>query len=142
MPRFTVTLEAGRYLDQAVRPFADAVGAGSAYDVFRNAIIKSGPADPIGLVPESRSFSFDIDLPQLPELGAPAPAPGGGLQPIDPNRVLDELAKAIRDAERVLAGENMTMMTADVEVDLTVAIGGVAGGQARLKLHIGPVPQG
>jgi hypothetical protein len=142
MPRVTITMEAGRFLDLVVKPFTSAIGAGAAYDVFRNTVIQSSPTDPIGVVPESRSFSCEIDLPQLPGGGTTPPLAGGALQPIKPGLVLDELAKAIRDAERVLAGENMTMMTADVEVDLTVAIGGVAGGEARLKLHIGPVPQG
>lgn len=145
MPKLIVTIEAGKFLDQVVRPFADAVGAGTPYAVFRDAVIKSNPNNPLepGLVPANRTLTFDIELPQLPTppVGSTS-SPTPGLQPIDPKTVLDEIAKAIRDAERVLADENLALMTADVEVDLTVAVGGLAGGQAKLRLHIGPVPQG
>ncbi|MGE3959413.1 MAG: hypothetical protein AB7H96_22050 [Vicinamibacterales bacterium] len=136
MARVQITIDAGRYLDQVVRPFAEAAGAGTAFGVFRNAVIRSGPSDPVGVVPENQSVSFEIDLPQLP--AATPGAAGPSLQPIDPKQVLEELSKAIRDARRVLGQEQMTLMSADVEVELTVAVGSVAGGQAKVRLHIGP----
>jgi hypothetical protein len=146
MPK--ITIKPGEWLDNTAKPLVQEVGnafplvAGTvdhAYDAFRTTVVGAAGG-------ESREFNVDVHLPQLPGPPVPDGTPGvpstPALPPVDPKRVLEELAKAIRDAERILTSEHMMTMSADIDVTLVVDIGGVAGGQANLKLHIGPVPQG
>jgi hypothetical protein len=69
--------------------------------------------------------------------GMPATAP---LQPIDPVKALEDIAKAVRQAERTLLGENLSIHNASIDVSLLVDVGNVAGASANLNLKIGPVP--
>lgn len=90
--------------------------------------------------------TIEVDLPEVslppppsPGSGTPATAPLS-LQPIDPVKALEDIAKAIRQAEQTLLGENLSIHNASVDVSLVVTVGNVAGASANFNLKIGPVP--
>ncbi len=64
----------------------------------------------------------------------------GGLISVDPVEPLRQLAKAINAAESLLNEEHLVIASADVQVDLNVAVGGLAGARAVVKFGIQPKP--
>ncbi len=119
-------------MGERVRPVANLVpGGGLAYDTFMFAM--------------NGALDVDIFLP-IPTLPTPGLADGGvpaisvpAVNPIDPTKALGAIAKAIKEAETTLLGENLAIHNASVDVELTVDVGGVAGASAKFNLQIGPV---
>lgn len=133
-----VQINLKRFLDQHVKPVAASVVTPqlgpipevpvgeNAYNAFMAVI--GGALD--------RNFSIDVPVPAGPG-GAPAlPV----VTPIDPARVLNDIAKAIKQAETTLLDENLSIRNASVDVELTVAVAGAAGATAKFNLEIGPAP--
>jgi len=119
-----VKINAKDFLDTHVKPIADGLPLGAgAYGTLMNLIG--------GLIDRD----FEVDVPGLP--GAPAVPP---VTPIDPAKALGDIAKAIKEAEKTLLGENLSIRTASVDVELTVAVAGAAGATAKFNLEIGPAP--
>jgi hypothetical protein len=119
-----VKINAKDFLDTHVKPIADGLPLGAAaYGTLMNLIG--------GLIDRD----FEVDAPGLP--GAPAVPP---VTPIDPAKALGDIAKAIKEAEKTLLGENLSIRTASVDVELTVAVAGAAGATAKFNLEIGPAP--
>jgi hypothetical protein len=83
----------------------------------------------------------EVRIP-LPDPAAAAKAVGDALSPMDPSKVLLEVARAVSDAEKTLNGQNLAVLQGKVNVQLLVKIGDAAGGQANFDLAIGPTPQG
>ncbi|MFZ4689790.1 MAG: hypothetical protein ACOYLS_11180 [Polymorphobacter sp.] len=112
------------FLDDHVKPVAKAIPVVGepAYNAFMGVV--GGVLD--------KDFEIDVPVPSLP--AAPA------VNPIDPARALGDIAKAIRQAEQTLLGENLSIRTASVDVELTVAVAGAAGATAKFNLEIGPTP--
>lgn len=139
-----VKINLKEFMDSHVRPLAKAADDAippplprpnvPAYNALMSLL--GGPLD----------TTIEVDLPEvsLP----PPPSPGSGapatsplpLQPIDPVKALEDIAKAVRQAERTLLGENLSIHNASVDVNLLVNVGNVAGASANLNLKIGPVP--
>ena len=71
-----------------------------------------------------------------PANGAAAPAPV--LAPINPVDALRQLAEAISEAERTLNKENLVVATGDLDIELNVDVGGIAGAHAKFTLHVAP----
>lgn len=80
-------------------------------------------------------------LPPLPTGSGNAP-PGLPLPPVDPVLALQQLADAISRAEKTLNQENLLIASGDLNVDLSVDVGGVAGAHAQVNLRIEPKPYG
>jgi hypothetical protein len=143
MAKVKINLKA--FMDAHVRPLANAADDAipqplprpnvAAYDALMSLL--GGPLD----------TTIEVDLPEV-SLPPPPPSPGSGtavtaplpLQPIDPVKALEDIAKAVRQAERTLLGENLSIHNASVDVNLLVNVGNVAGASANLNLKIGPVP--
>lgn len=133
MPQIEIT--PGEFLDTYVKPMADTVGAGGLpYSGFKAAVG--------GLVDLDEEIGFDIPnpFPAPPggDSGSVAPAPS--LEPIDPAAVMKSIARAMREAEKLLNVENLAIGRASAEVSLVVSVGGIAGATTTLKLDIGPSP--
>lgn len=129
-----VKINAKDFLDTHLKPIAANIPLGSAaYD----ALMSLKPPLPRN----ARSFGelidkdFEVEVPGLPS--APAVPP---VTPIDPTKALGDIAKAIKEAEKTLLGENLSIRTASVDVELTVAVAGAAGATAKFNLEIGPAP--
>ena len=123
------------FCDAHVKPVLQSQGAagsalGVAYNVFMDTDVPF-----IGSIGDLLNKDFDIDLPGLPALPA-APV----VQPINPTAALNDIAKAIKQAETTLLGENLSIRNASVDVELTVAVGEAAGASAKFNLQIGPTP--
>lgn len=137
-----IEISPGDYLNSYVKPLADKVGAGGAFNAFKTAI---------GLVVDlDEDISFNIPNPfpappgseggesdNPPNLLPPIPS----LQPINPEAALKAIAKAVREAEKLLNVENLAIGGASAEVSLIVDIGGVAGANTTFKINIGPTPR-
>ncbi len=92
----------------------------------------------MGLIGGALDKDISFDLPDPPS--APAPGPGSlPANPIDPTKALGDIAKAIKEAETTLLGENLAIHNASVDIDLVVNVGGVPGASAKFNLQIGPV---
>lgn len=114
-------------LDQHVKPIANSIpGGGAAYGAL------------MGFIGGLLDKDFEIDVPDLPQPPAAPALPQ--ITPIDPAKALGDIAKAIREAEKTLLGENLSIRTASVDVELTVAVAGAAGATAKFNLEIGPTP--
>lgn len=114
-------------LDQHVKPIAASVLLGeAAYNTL------------MGLIGGALDRDFEITVPDLPGLPSAPAAPT--ITPIDPARALNDIAKAIKQAETTLLGENLSIRNASVDVELTVAVAGAAGATAKFNLEIGPAP--
>jgi hypothetical protein len=114
-----------KIMDDFVKPVADSIPLGTAaYDSL------------MGLI--GGAIDKDILLP-IPDLPAAPAVPLPATNPIDPAKALGDIAKAIKQAEQTLLGENLAIHNASVDIDLVVDVGGVAGASAKFNLQIGPV---
>lgn len=133
MPEIETT--PGDFLDDYVKPMADTVGAGGLpYSTFRAAIS--------AVVDLDETISIDIPDPfSTPfDSGSGASVPGPALQPIDPSAVLKSIARAMREAEKLLNTENLAIGGASADVTLVVDIGGIAGATTTFRINVGPTP--
>jgi hypothetical protein len=117
-----------------VKPVAASIplGAGTAaYDAL------------MALIGDLIDKEISLPIPDLPNPGLPGggvPAlPEPAINPVDPVKALGDIAKAIKEAETTLLGENLAIHNASVDVELSVDVGGVAGASAKFNLQIGPV---
>ncbi|WP_439545486.1 hypothetical protein [Sandarakinorhabdus sp.] len=114
-------------LDEHVKPVARSLPGGEfAYNGL------------MGIIGGALDRDFEITVPDLPGLPSAPVAPS--ITPIDPARALNDIAKAIKQAETTLLGENLSIRNASVDVELTVAVAGAAGATAKFNLEIGPAP--
>lgn len=85
-------------------------------------------------------ISFDVAIPSadstLPSGGLPGAVPA----PLSPVEVLQEIAKAINNAESVLNQQNFVIAAGSVQATVTVSLPGMAAAQATVQLTIGPKP--
>lgn len=126
-----VNINAKDFLDTHIKPIADGLPLGAAaYDALMNVRLPGFPS-----LGELIDKDFPIDVPGLP--GAPALPQ---VTPIDPAKALGDIAKAIQGAEETLLERNLSIRTASVDVELTVAVAGAAGATAKFNLEIGPAP--
>jgi hypothetical protein len=131
-----VKINAKDFLDTHIKPIADAIPLGAGTAAY-GTLMSLKPPFP----PNAKSFGelidkdFEVDVPGLP--GAPALPQ---VTPIDPTKALGDIAKAIKEAEKTLLDENLSIRTASVDVELTVAVAGAAGATAKFNLEIGPAP--
>lgn len=142
MPQIEIT--PNDFLDDYVKPMANKVGVGGApYEAFKAAVgfavdldevIKFSIPNPFPAPPGSGD---EGDGAGPPNLLPPLPS----LQPIDPSSALKSIAKAIRDAEKLLNAENLAIGGASAEVTLVVEVGGLAGANTTFKINIGPTPR-
>lgn len=95
------------------------------------------------------TFADALDTPiaipdsiPVPDLAAAADAAGAALAPIDPAKALQDIAKAVAEAEKMFNGQNLAVLHGKVNVQLLVKVGDIAGAQANFDLAIGPIPQG
>jgi hypothetical protein len=122
------------FMEQHVKPVAATVPLGAGTAAYDGLMALIG-----GLIDK------DISLP-IPNVPGPGLADGGvpaisvpAVNPIDPTKALGAIAKAIKEAETTLLGENLAIHNASVDVELMVDVGGVAGASAKFNLQIGPV---
>jgi hypothetical protein len=146
MPKLTIT--PGEYLDTYVAPLANALGAGAPLAAFRAALFNK----PFGLPPGlglDPNVPIEINIPDpFPSNGGgsggstapPTSTPAPGLTPIDPALVLAQLSDAVRGAETLLNKDNLAIAHAKLDIDLSVAVGGLAAANAHLAIQIGPTP--
>jgi hypothetical protein len=120
----TASVNLKSIMDAHVKPVAAGVPGGNAAYTGLMALIGS-------------KIDKDISL-TVPDPPA-VPSQAAASSPIDPTKALGDIAKAIRQAEQTLLGENLAIHNASVDVDLVVDVGGVAGASAKFNLQIGPV---
>jgi hypothetical protein len=130
----TLKVNLKKLMDQHVKPVAASIplGAGTAaYDAL------------MALIGDLIDKEISLPIPDLPNPGLPGggvPAlPEPAINPVDPVKALGDIAKAIKEAETTLLGENLAIHNASVDVELSVDVGGVAGASAKFNLQIGPV---
>ncbi len=94
------------------------------------------------LIGGALDFTLTVDLPEvsLPGHAASPPPVAFPAAAVDPTQALNDIARAIKEAEKTLLGENLSIHNASVDVQLSVDVGGVAGATANFNLQIGPVP--
>ncbi len=132
MPEIETT--PGNFLDDYVKPMADKVGAGGLpYSAFRAAVSAVIDLD------EDISFTIPNPFP-APSGDSGAPAAPPSLAPIDPTAVMKSIARAMREAEKLLNTENLAIGNASADVTLVVDIGGVAGATTTFRINVGPTP--
>ena len=125
----------GDFLDDYVKPMADAVGAGGIpYSTFRAAVSAVIDLD------EEISFAIPNPFPAPSDGGGGTAAPAPALQPIDPTAVMKSIARAMREAEKLLNTENLAIGGASADVTLVVDIGGIAGATTTFRINVGPTP--
>ncbi|MGF1627533.1 MAG: hypothetical protein ACFCVH_21855 [Alphaproteobacteria bacterium] len=140
MPQIEIT--PNEYLDTFVKPLVQRLGgaATGAYTVFVGALNAAFDLD------KKIGFTIPNPFPPPPDSGGSGEPPNllpplPSLQPIDPEEVLKGVARAVRDAEKLLNTQNLAIGGATAEVTLVVQVGGIAGANATLKISIGPTPR-